>query len=118
MNTNTVNPEAPDTDTSSAFRADSGPRTDSGYRTGAPFSFGSDRPALRRPFEDRMLGGVAAGIARYLGVDPTVIRIAFVVLTLVGGGGIALYLAGLLLIPDEGSDQSIARSVIESFRSR
>ena len=29
-----------------------------------------------------------------------------------------LYLAGLLLIPDEGSDQSIARSVIESFRSR
>jgi phage shock protein PspC (stress-responsive transcriptional regulator) len=120
MNTNTANPEAPDTDTdtSSAFGTDSGPRTDSGYRTGAPFSFGSDRPALRRPFEDRVLGGVAAGIARYLGVDPTIIRIAFVVLTLVGGGGIALYLAGLLLIPDEGSDQSIARSVIESFRSR
>jgi phage shock protein PspC (stress-responsive transcriptional regulator) len=118
MNTNTVNPEAPDTDTSSAFRAGSGPRTDSGYRTGAPFSFGSGRPALRRPFEDRMLGGVATGIARYLGVDPAMIRIAFVVLTLVGGGGIALYLACLLLIPDEGSDQSMVRSVIESFRSR
>jgi phage shock protein PspC (stress-responsive transcriptional regulator) len=51
-------------------------------------------------------------------VDPTIIRIAFVVLTLVGGGGIALYLAGLLLIPDEGSDQSMARSVIDSFRAR
>jgi phage shock protein PspC (stress-responsive transcriptional regulator) len=96
MNTNTLNPEAPVTDTNS----------------------GTGRSPLRRPFENRMLGGVAAGVARYLGVDPTIIRIAFVVLTLIGGGGIALYLAGLLLIPDEGSDQSIARSVIESFRSR
>jgi phage shock protein PspC (stress-responsive transcriptional regulator) len=51
-------------------------------------------------------------------VDPTIIRIAFAVLTVVGGAGIPLYLAGLLLIPDEGSDQSIASSIIESFQSR
>jgi hypothetical protein len=41
-----------------------------------------------------------------------------VVLTVVGGAGIPLYLAGLLLIPDEGSDQSIAGSIIESLQSR
>jgi hypothetical protein len=52
------------------------------------------------------------------GVDTTLVRIAFVVLTIVGGAGIPLYLAGLLLIPDEGSDQSIAGSIIESFQNR
>lgn len=55
-----------------------------------------------------MLGGVAAGIARYLGVDVSVIRIAFVVLAIVGGVGIPLYLACWLLIPDEYTAQSIA----------
>jgi len=102
---NTVNPEAPTTDQSDR-------------RPEPPFSWGSERPALRRPFEDRMLAGVAAGLARYFGVDVTIVRIAFVVLTVVGGAGVPLYLAGLLLIPDEGSDQSIAGSVIESLQSR
>ena len=59
-----------------------------------------------------MLGGVAAGLARYTGVDVTIVRIAFVVLTLIGGAGIPLYLAGLLLIPDEGTDQSLAASLL------
>jgi len=109
MNTNTVNPEDTDTDS----------RADGGYRTDPPpFGFGLERSALRRPFQDRMLAGVAAGIGRYLGVDPIIVRIAFVVLTVAGGAGIPLYLAGLLLIPDEGSNQSIASSVIESFQSR
>jgi phage shock protein PspC (stress-responsive transcriptional regulator) len=101
----TVNPEAPTTDQSDR-------------RSEPPFGWGPERPALRRPFEDRMLAGVAAGLARYFGVDVTIVRIAFVVLTVVGGAGIPLYLAGLLLIPDEGSDQSIAGSVIESLQSR
>lgn len=102
---NTVNPEAPTTDQSD-------------HRPEPPFGWGPERPALRRPFEDRMLAGVAAGLARYFGVDATIVRIAFVVLTVVGGAGIPLYLAGLLLIPEEGSDQSIAGSIIESLQSR
>ena len=102
---NTVNPEAPTTDQSDR-------------RPEPPFGWGPERPALRRPFEDRMLAGVAAGLARYFGVDATIVRIAFVVLTVVGGAGIPLYLAGLLLIPDEGSDQSIAGSLIESLQAR
>jgi phage shock protein PspC (stress-responsive transcriptional regulator) len=105
MNTNTVNPEGPDTG--------SAPRTDQ------PFGFGTGRTGtLRRPFQGRMLAGVAAGAARYLGIDPVIIRIAFVVLTFAGGAGIPLYLAGLLLIPDEGSDQSIAGSLFSSQPSR
>lgn len=94
MNTNTVNPE--DTTTQSV----------------------PEHALLRRSYTDRMLGGVAGGLARYFGVDPMIVRIAFVVLTVVGGAGIPLYLAGLLLIPDEGSDQSIASSIIESLQAR
>jgi len=70
---------------------------------------------LCRPLHDRMLGGVAAGIADYLGVDETLVRIAFVVLTFVGGVAIPVYLAGWLLIPEEGSDQSLASDVIRSL---
>ena len=77
----------------------------------------ADRAALRRPYAGRMVAGVAEGLARYLGVNTTLVRIAFVVLTVVGGAGIPLYLAGLLLIPAEGSGQSIAGALIESLRS-
>ena len=73
------------------------------------------RPLLRRSIRDRMLTGTASGIARYLGVDPTFVRIGFVVLTFMGGAGVPLYLAALLLIPEEGSNESIASSVISSF---
>jgi phage shock protein PspC (stress-responsive transcriptional regulator) len=69
----------------------------------------SRRPNLLvRSRHDRMIGGVAAGMARYLGVDLSIIRIGFVVLAIVGGLGIPLYLACWLLIPDEYSAQSIA----------
>jgi phage shock protein PspC (stress-responsive transcriptional regulator) len=100
MNTNTINPE---------------PATDDASQTPG---FGAYRAVLRRPRAGRMLGGVAEGLARYLDVDTMIVRIAFVVLTIAGGAGIPLYLAGLLLIPDEGTDQSIAGSLIESFQSR
>lgn len=52
------------------------------------------RPA-RRLFRDpynKVLGGVAAGLARYLDVDPMLVRVLFVILVLAGGTGIALYL--------------------------
>lgn len=74
------------------------------------------RPPLRRAYHGRMLGGVCAGIADYLSVDVTIIRIAFAVLTLFGGAGIPAYLACLLLIPEEGTDESIASSLLDSFR--
>jgi len=75
----------------------------------------SSRPrVLRRPTEDRMLAGVAAGIADYLDVDPNLIRVVFAVLTLFGGAAVLIYLAGWLLIPEEGSDQSIASGFVQS----
>jgi len=100
MNTNTVNPE------------------DTHTEPERPTHTAPERVLLRRSYEDRMLGGVAGGLAHYFGVDAMIVRIAFVVLTVFGGAGIPLYLAGLLLIPDEGSDQSIAGTLIESLQTR
>jgi phage shock protein PspC (stress-responsive transcriptional regulator) len=65
-----------------------------------------------------MLGGVASGIAHYLRVDVTVVRIIFAVLAFMGGAGIPIYLAGWLLIPEEGARQSIASDLIDSLSSR
>jgi phage shock protein PspC (stress-responsive transcriptional regulator) len=76
------------------------------------------RPAMRRPATGRILAGVAAGVADYLEVDVTIIRIALVVLSFFGGTGIAVYLAGWLLIPEEGSDQSLASELLQSFSAR
>jgi phage shock protein C len=72
------------------------------------------RPPLRRVHDGRMLAGVCAGIADYLAVDATIVRVAFAVFTFLGGVGIPAYLACLLLIPEEGRDQSIVGSLLDS----
>jgi phage shock protein PspC (stress-responsive transcriptional regulator) len=62
------------------------------------------RPPLRRSRDDRTFGGVAGGLAAYFGVDPVLVRIAFVVAAICGAGiGLVLYVACLVLIPDEDS---------------
>lgn len=55
---------------------------------------------LRRS-PDRWIGGVAAGLARRLGIDPVIVRAGFVVLGLVLGIGIVVYLLAWLLVPDD-----------------
>jgi phage shock protein C len=101
MNATTASPEA---DTKSAINSEADVQA---------------RPQpLCRPFQDRMLAGVAVGVARYLGVDATVVRVVLAVLTVVGGVGVPIYLAGWLLIPEEGRDQSIASDLIQSLQAR
>jgi phage shock protein C len=75
------------------------------------------RPPIFRPVRGRMLAGVAAGVADYLNVDLTIVRIALAVLA-VAGPGVPIYLAGWLLIPDEGARQSVAADLIDSISSR
>jgi phage shock protein C len=68
---------------------------------------------LRRSSEDRVIAGVCGGLGRYLGVDPIVLRIAFVVLTIAGGSGIILYVVAVLVIPNErpGDTLGVVRSM-------
>jgi phage shock protein C len=58
---------------------------------------------LTRPSDGRMLAGVCAGIARYLNVDPTVVRIAAVVLMIVTAVfPVAIgYVIGWMLMPED-----------------
>jgi phage shock protein PspC (stress-responsive transcriptional regulator) len=89
------------------------PRTDP---TDQRADSGSGTRPLYRPVHDRMLAGVASGLARYFGVDVLLVRITLVVLVFVGGIGLALYLASWLLIPEEGTDQSILAEFTKSMQ--
>ncbi len=66
--------------------------------TGASPSAATSPPRLTRSSTDRVVAGVAGGLGRYLGVDPVILRIAFVVLA-VTGSGVLLYLIGWLVMP-------------------
>jgi phage shock protein PspC (stress-responsive transcriptional regulator) len=63
---------------------------------------------LTRSRSDRIIGGVCGGLGRYFNVDPLLFRIGAVALVFVGGAGILLYLAALLLVPNEGEAAPIA----------
>lgn len=63
---------------------------------------------LTRSTDDRLLAGVAAGAAEFLGVDVTLVRVGFVLLALFGGSGFVLYLAMWLLVPPaDGTDRPV-----------
>lgn len=71
---------------------------------------------LERSRSDRMLGGVAGGLGSYFELQPAIFRVSFVVLTLMGGAGIPIYLAAALVMPDEGSEDSIAAAALRRRR--
>lgn len=54
---------------------------------------------LYRSVKDRIIGGVAGGLAEYFEIDPVLVRVAFIFLALVNGLGILLYLVMLVITP-------------------
>ena len=81
----------------------------------------TDQPGarqLRRSADDKMLAGVAGGLARYFNVDVTLIRVIIAALALLNGVGVALYIAAWLLIPEDGDDQPVAAAWIAGWRDR
>jgi phage shock protein C len=73
------------------------------------------RPVLRRSKTDRVLFGVSGGLGRYLGIDPIIIRIAFVLLVFFGGSGLLLYLIGLVVIPEERPGEHVGHGTATGF---
>ena len=59
---------------------------------------------LYRSDENKMLAGVCGGIAEYFGVDPTLIRLAWVVFSLLGGSGLLAYILAAIIIPRNDSN--------------
>jgi phage shock protein PspC (stress-responsive transcriptional regulator) len=58
---------------------------------------------LYRSQTNRKLAGVCGGLAEYFNTDATLIRVLFVVLTLLGGSGIVIYLVMWILVSEEPS---------------
>jgi phage shock protein PspC (stress-responsive transcriptional regulator) len=73
---------------------------------------------LERTKSPRIIAGVCGGLGRYFGLSPAVFRLGLIVLTLLGGAGILVYLAAVLVIPEEGADQSFAERVLSERRDR
>ena len=66
---------------------------------------------LCRSSTDKVIAGVAGGIGAYFGIDSVIVRIAFIVLTFLGGAGPFLYLIGWLALPQEDSPSVIAKAL-------
>jgi phage shock protein C len=56
---------------------------------------------LYRSTKDSMIGGVCAGLANYFGMDPTVVRIIFLLLALFPANGVLIYLILWIVVPQE-----------------
>lgn len=56
---------------------------------------------VRRSTSDKVIAGVAGGLGRYLGIDPVILRIAFVLLALSGGSGVLLYVIAWIAMPEQ-----------------
>ena len=54
---------------------------------------------LYKSKDNRMLDGVCAGIAKYFGIDPTLVRLGWVMFCLLGGSGIIAYIIAAIIIP-------------------
>lgn len=74
-----------------------GQKTDDRFG-GEPFSW--KRIRLYRDADNQIIGGVAAGIANYFGIDPLIVRIAFALSLLAGGFGVVLYILLWILLPE------------------
>ena len=72
---------------------------------------GAERRTLCRSSTDKVIAGVAGGIGAYFGIDAVIVRIAFIVLTFLGGAGPFLYLIGWLALPKEDEPSIVARAL-------
>jgi phage shock protein C len=60
---------------------------------------------VRRSRSERVIAGVCGGLGRYLGIDPVLLRVAFIILSLANGLGLIAYVVAWVAIPEERPDQ-------------
>ncbi|MBL7971819.1 MAG: PspC domain-containing protein [Prolixibacteraceae bacterium] len=60
-----------------------------------------DAPKRLTRSKNKMIAGVAAGLANYLNIDPTIVRILFVIIAFAGGASLLAYLIMWIIVPME-----------------
>lgn len=73
---------------------------------------------FHRSDSNRLLAGVCGGIAEFIGVDATIVRLVFVVLTVFGFSGVFIYLLAWLIMPAEGEQRSLLEQIIRNFQGK
>lgn len=68
---------------------------------------------LYRSEKDKMLGGVCAGIADYLNIDPVIVRVIFVLIFLAEGIGLMIYVLLWIIVPEEKSTKTDPKEIVE-----
>ncbi|MCK8058329.1 MULTISPECIES: PspC domain-containing protein [unclassified Fusibacter] len=68
---------------------------------------------LYRSRHDKMIGGVCAGLANYLGIDTSIVRILVFIAVFFGGLSVWLYIAAMIFIPLEPSDPYYDVPIVE-----
>jgi phage shock protein C len=63
----------------------------------------NEKRRLYRSLDNRKIAGVCGGLADYFDIDPTMVRLAWVIFTLAGGAGILAYIIAWILIPEQQS---------------
>ena len=87
------------------------PRKSSEKKTEKQETVGPRRPLLRSK-DNRVVWGVAGGLADHIGFNATLVRLAFVVITLFGGAGLLAYLVLAVALPeDDGTGKPVPESV-------
>jgi phage shock protein C len=74
----------------------------------------SETKRLYRSRSERMIGGVAGGLGEYFNIDPTLVRLLFVVFTFTGGPGLIAYIIMLIVVPEEPMASRDVVDVVES----
>lgn len=72
---------------------------------------------LQRSRSNRMLGGVCGGVADYLNLDPTLVRVLTAILTVITGVPVVIYLVMLFVVPEEGTEPPRFRPSADESRS-
>jgi phage shock protein PspC (stress-responsive transcriptional regulator) len=69
---------------------------------------------LYRSTKERLLGGVCGGLGEHIDVDPTIIRLVWVVVTLLSlGTGTIVYLAAWIIIPESPEESAMQKTITE-----
>ena len=58
---------------------------------------------LHKSSANKMIAGVCGGIGEYFNIDPTLVRLGFVALSFMFGGGVLVYILAAIIIPREGA---------------
>ena len=76
-----------------------------------------DRRRLERNTDNKMIAGVASGVADFYGLDTSIVRIVWALSILLGGFGVVAYVVMWIVLPESGHERSVAHDIREKVAS-